>query len=469
MRQKKERKNGGFTLVEILVAITILGIIVVPFMHSFVTASRTNAKAKKLQNATALGANLMEEIKANSMEELAFQFNYPTRYDDDGNPAGSRFEIVDASSYQSVGEVRWNGTKYENVLKYQKNANGQDNRANVTASVLYEEYDPGSSEKYEYLGQDSGKYYFVMRGATSGTGIYDALITMDANTYKTVDSQGYNDQTTPVIDSVDVRQDAFYVQESEDLELYKKVSGETEDQTALVDGDLTNDELKRTIVLDIEKVNERVNVYVTYQYEIYDHTTHRCNPVVEDDKLGKTLIYTNEESPGYSLRNIYLFYLPNYACNSVGSPVKDQIVINNPNNVEADLYLVKQKQSSFNTYLYEMKETTYYCEVSIMEDVGSFYTGTHKGALKIRTNLNENIYNEKTNLINKYKLVYGNKGGTQNAYDTDAKRILDEKPLDGSKVKDRVYDVTIEIYEAGQAEEQFSDSPIAVLTGSKDH
>ena len=54
MKQIKERKNSGFTLVELLIAITILGIIVGPFMHSFVTASRTNAKAQQIQNATLL-------------------------------------------------------------------------------------------------------------------------------------------------------------------------------------------------------------------------------------------------------------------------------------------------------------------------------------------------------------------------------------------------------------------------------
>ena len=60
-------------------------------MHSFVTASHTNTKAKRLQNATSLASNLMEEVKANSIEELAqiysaadvflnltYEDNYPT-------------------------------------------------------------------------------------------------------------------------------------------------------------------------------------------------------------------------------------------------------------------------------------------------------------------------------------------------------------------------------------------------------
>lgn len=470
MRQKRNRKDGGFTLVEILVAITVLGIIIVPFMHSFVTASHTNTKAKRLQNATSLASNLMEEVKANSIEELAFQFNYPTKNNEDGTAAESRFDIIDASSFTSVGEVRLDGSEYKPVQKYLKNAQGDDNREFVTSSVLYEAYDPGSSDEFEYLGQDSGKYYFVMEGVTSGTGTYDALITMDANTYKTIDDKGYNDQSTPVIDSVDVLKDAFYVQSASwDKTYADKIiqksgkQGEVLPET-LLDGDLLNGELKRKITVDIQKNGTLTKVYVTYDYTTYQYAYGDYS--VTSDEI---LIYSNAESPGYDLRSIYLFYMPNYASNSTGSPVKDEIVINNPSNVKADLYLVKQKYSSFNTYQYKMKETTYYCEVSVCEDAGNFNPSTHTAALSLRTNLNKNIYDETAVLINKYGLIYGNEGFVRKATSTSAKRILDEKPLDGAKVKDRIYDVTVAVYEAGQAEDDFSDSPIAVITGSKDN
>lgn len=470
MRQNRERKNGGFTLVEILVAITVLGIIVVPFMHSFVTASRTNSKAKELQNATALGSNLMEEIKANTMEDLAFQFNYPTKNDDAGNAVSSRFDIMDANSFSSVEEVRLDGEEYVPVLKYLKNAAGDDNRNLVTSSVIYEGYQPGSADEYQYIGQDSGKYYFVMKGAKSGTGTYDALITMDANAYKTVSKQGYNDQKTPVIDSVDVLQDAFYVQTGDMDEKYatELIKAHNKEGTVLadtlMDEDLSNGEIKRTITVNIEN-----NGTITKVYALYTYTTYNFEGDTKSVSSNPILIYTNAESPGYDLRSIYLFYTPNYASNSTGSPVKDTIIVNNPNNVEAEIYLVKQKHSSFNTYQYEMKETTYYCEVYVKENAGNFNTSTHKAALSLRTNLLENIYDETAILINKYKLSYSNTENTQEALLTNAKRILDEKSLDGGRVKDRIYDVNVAIYKEGQADSDFSDDPIAEITGSKEN
>ena len=42
-RKKRQLNNEGFSLVELLIAIVILSIIVVPLLHSFVTSARTNA------------------------------------------------------------------------------------------------------------------------------------------------------------------------------------------------------------------------------------------------------------------------------------------------------------------------------------------------------------------------------------------------------------------------------------------
>ena len=465
MRQKTNKKNGGFTLVEILIAITILGIIVVPFMHSFVTASRTNAKSKKLQNATALASNLMEEIKANSIEDLAFQFNYPVRGD-----GTTRFDIIDADAFMTDGvaraeEVLLKNGAYESPVKY----NASLDPKNVTASVLYEAYQTGDSEEYEYLGQASGKYYFMMKGVTSGTGTYDALVTMDATAYKTnslVESlKGHNDKVSPVIDSLDVRKDAFYVPDEDELiegAAVKIAEGTGVDSTTLHDGNLTNGELKRTITITIEKEGSVTTV------------TRRLQWVVKNGSLaGKTYdesltFYSNAESPGYDLRSIYVFYTPNYASSAYGSSVADEFIINNPDNVDTELYIVKQKYSSFNTSEYKAKESAYYCKVFVNENVGSYTPSTHKAHIALRTNLVENIYDENVALYYKYDLTYNNMEGSQ-PNPTSSRVMLDEKSLDAERVRDRIYEVTVAVYEEGQADEDFSGSPVAVITGSKDN
>ena len=63
------QSNKGFTLVEVLVAILVLSIILVPLLSAFVVSANTNAKARRTLRATTLAQNVMEELKAYSLEE----------------------------------------------------------------------------------------------------------------------------------------------------------------------------------------------------------------------------------------------------------------------------------------------------------------------------------------------------------------------------------------------------------------
>ena len=65
--EKIQKNNQGFSLLELLISVTILAIIVIPMMHSFVTSARTNAKAKKVMEATSAGQNVIEAVKADSL------------------------------------------------------------------------------------------------------------------------------------------------------------------------------------------------------------------------------------------------------------------------------------------------------------------------------------------------------------------------------------------------------------------
>lgn len=62
--------HRGFSLVELLVAIVILGIVVAPLLHTFVTSASTAARARRLGDATLAAQNLSERVEAASLKGL---------------------------------------------------------------------------------------------------------------------------------------------------------------------------------------------------------------------------------------------------------------------------------------------------------------------------------------------------------------------------------------------------------------
>lgn len=68
--RKLSEDNKGFTLVELIITVVILALVTAPFLHSFVTASNTNLKSKRIQEANELSQYIIEDFKASSIELL---------------------------------------------------------------------------------------------------------------------------------------------------------------------------------------------------------------------------------------------------------------------------------------------------------------------------------------------------------------------------------------------------------------
>lgn len=66
-----KKNNAGFSLVELIIVVSILAIAAVPLMKSMGMASKTNAKAQSIQNATSLGESVMEKMKATPVDKLS--------------------------------------------------------------------------------------------------------------------------------------------------------------------------------------------------------------------------------------------------------------------------------------------------------------------------------------------------------------------------------------------------------------
>lgn len=72
---KLKRNNKGFTLLELLVTVVILALITAPFLSSFVSASKTNAKSKRIQEANELSQHIIEQFKGSSVERVVNDYD----------------------------------------------------------------------------------------------------------------------------------------------------------------------------------------------------------------------------------------------------------------------------------------------------------------------------------------------------------------------------------------------------------
>lgn len=148
--------DAGFSLVELLIAVTILAIIVIPLLRMFVTSTRINVKSRQTLRATTAAQDIMEGLKAYTLEEVRTQFSLP-----DGSASDSffypteGFYIINSSMIQG-------GVREITELEAARDAEGNFVNKN----------DP-----------DNEIYYFGIENLKMQGSEYDALIRLDASTY----------------------------------------------------------------------------------------------------------------------------------------------------------------------------------------------------------------------------------------------------------------------------------------------
>lgn len=76
---RKLNKDAGFSLLELLIAVIILAIIVIPLLNLFLSSNRLNIKSRQTLRATTAAQDIMEGLKAYNIEEIKTQFDDPSR------------------------------------------------------------------------------------------------------------------------------------------------------------------------------------------------------------------------------------------------------------------------------------------------------------------------------------------------------------------------------------------------------
>lgn len=498
MRRNSKVNNKGFSLVELIVTIAILAIVVAPLLNAFVISARTNAKAREKLYVTTIAENLMEGIEQLSLDELAYQFNYPNQAFDlvtssniskvpgaEGEEASIPAMELTLENKNDGGVMTYSyapALTIEDVRRlYPTLTNPQDL---VSASVV-----SGAAGDYTFVGQNSHKYYFLLNNLSTGTSggsatkEYSALISVDAHNSAYSSSENkkyeyYNENSTVAdLTPIDTVHDAIFAESSNVFRTTEVVSQiqskvdlylETEYPIASSRPAYTvkPSDLSREINVDIKKELGVTSVSVCYSY-IFKHSfdgSHTAEIVydrVVENNLSD-LIFYNYDEPENELENIYIMYKPWYVAKETTPGITDKIVINNEDLVECTVHIIKQLGSDLLAGDYELAgaENNYRVQIVVNEPANDTIVG--------RTNVNNwyglGFVDLKTNLYVKYenggsiKEVGGNMSGSAISqsqcdlvYNSRANKevfdLLCTRDLTESSAMDRLYEVTVAIYD----------------------
>lgn len=430
----KKLNNKGLSLIELLIAMTILSIVAVVVYQSIVVSARTNAKAKLQHKATSLAQDVMEGLKAEDINTILHQFI--TRNDTNAGTA-LEFTVIPRKLLPSdltnmVGSFGTYVGSHE-----------------VDGNPVYDtKYTPTSDHKYS----------LYLRNVAMENSKFDVLITMDGSAYvegsTSNKGQDYNSRETVQLPDMDTSYDAIVSScRANDGEAQAKV----EMALAEVGGSFTPTKMKREITVYIDKVTmggleARVadSVKVEYKYTYDGSVVYQ--PEAET-------VYDNSSAMEYSLRNIFLFFTPGYQY------AKDEIRIVNPDHSGAVLYLIKQRADITNI---AVLESAYYPDIRIEEAL----SGADGSSLtRICTNLQENL--ETGAAVGTAKFYFN---GALLGTKEQKEEKLHLSDLTNSTAEDKIMNVTVEVFRTLDESNTARTSPddlkanagarLAILTGS---
>lgn len=97
--------NKGFTLTEVLVALTLLAIGVMAVVTMFTVAMSANLKASRFSVANNLGQAALEDILAKDISDPIFSSNATATYDLDPNSSATSLSVKGAGTYNATYSI----------------------------------------------------------------------------------------------------------------------------------------------------------------------------------------------------------------------------------------------------------------------------------------------------------------------------------------------------------------------------
>lgn len=422
--------NEGVTLVEIIVAMLILAIVVVPFVHSFVTSASTNKKSRETLYGTTIAEDIMElfedaDVKQESVDIQALI------------SAESALGVTDPGSVSvdtdGVYEIKMGSST---LSKYVSEAFAGDGySAEIVLNPCNDvtkgdgTVEPG---KYNKVNVESGNLASIANINGKTCGIYK----METNTDK----------------------DAIGMLQTE------AGGGKSFDEIK----NATNRLLKIDIIYNDVHVPtgiQFVKVRVTLNYTYNGHTITYSQNTVYDNTVELS-------QQAYPLENIFIIFSPLYS-NVAPNKTYDSIEITNEHNIPVSLYLIHETSDLGG----EENYPGYKVPIRIIENQSNtkFDEPGYSAATKLFTNLYKEevstsidsyfAYSIDSSKVNYQMTYYPNASSPSCADFALCNSILNVRSADGrylfgeTVTRNRIYDMTVKVFKDGKK--------LVELTGTK--
>lgn len=425
-------KNGnkGMSLVEVIIAITILSIVVVPVMQSLTTSMYYNAKARKRQNLTVTAESIMETFKGYSLTKLQGMFKasggisgvynvsegtattysvaeYPvdtTVTSEDGTSkvikAGSYvFDInnfatesgktdttynakititpndtqnlYEAVNVQTINSAVYSGKRSYDTGLIKGESKLYNHYLNNGADGLYAVFSKIDNEHAGITDDDKNWKYLGLKIYTSDSSAGTEINSVDV--LKVDDIKNYisiKDRTTTFDvngNKVTVKMEYHYYISNLPYYVVKQKKPKKTDSSSSVLGDIDTDAIYVGETNKVE-VPETIDRYPSGETDYLTYEVPVDNKVFYDESA--------------NIDRLYIYYYPQY-----DTSVTDNIVINNNGGTNFDVFLLKQMAPDLSDSAIEIGEGGYKPDVKLNNSSGATVNLYH--------NLDENIADPK--------------------------------------------------------------------------
>lgn len=442
-----KKNNQGFSLLELMIAVIILAIIIVPMLRGFVSSHRVNAKSRHLMRATTLAQDEMEIFEKEKLEDLLVM--------EDTDPAGNK------TPRYTVDEKKTQNTDADGKV------------------------------------QEHVTYRFKREGVIndeSGRDMFDVVVTLNPTVTPDGAPDGVYEDTNMekllVMNTVSGVDSATYIQRvrnevnanGADEEVYKLYA-----VRQLPDGitglswtaDMFGQELERTITLKIEQ-EDQAGVETTVVKIRYDYETQYGNvpPEYRNYTTKDKIIFNNaqtldDEGNPIALKSVYLYYAPRYDDPAqAGTVPEDKIIIENKDKLPVNIYIIRQNILDIADQIIGVYEdeilgpqntvpADYRVNVEINEGFGE--DGMTCG--RYFTNLNLGLPGVPgAGMPANFTLKDCDNPGRFFSPD-EVLQYTGLKSLDATESKDRIYTLEAAVYDHGADPD--TTEPVARLTGTK--